>query len=369
MRVRAAVLNAPGQTFVVQPVELAPPKSQEVLVRVDAAGVCASDWHLQTGATAHPMPVIAGHEGTGTVAAVGPGVSRVAVGQRVALSWAPTCGACFQCLRSRPGLCETNVNWIWSGNLADGTSRLSRADERVFHYSALSCFAEYTVVPETSCIPFEGEIPATVAAIVGCAVATGFGAAVETGAVEAGERVLVYGVGGVGLSAVMAASAAGATTIIAVDRTYERARQALAFGATEALEDGPELAATIRSQTGGRGADVAIDTTGRPTQQLRCLEAIRPGGRVVLVGLGAGEAEMQVPTAKVIRQEKQILGCYYGSTNPARDFGRILDLYQKGRIPLENLITRTYTLDEINEAFADLNAGKLLRGVVCFGDA
>ncbi|MFQ5570665.1 MAG: Zn-dependent alcohol dehydrogenase [Rhodothermales bacterium] len=366
LKTRAAVLYEINQPFEIEMLDLEPPHAREVLVKMAAAGVCRSDWHLVTGATQHPLPVVPGHEGAGVVEAVGENVTRVKPGDAVILNWAPNCGSCFYCLNDRPSLCATYIEPIWGGTMMDGTPRLSSGGVSVYHFCALACFSEYTVVPEESCVPLHKDIPMAVGALIGCAVTTGVGAVLHTAQVRAGSSVAVFGAGGVGLSTILGAHLAGAYPVIAVDRVAEKEDTALELGATHFLVAGPDTLDAVRGLTEGRGADYVFDTTGVPAVQEQCLEAVRPGGLVVLAGLAPMDSATNLPGAIITRQEKTVTGSYYGSGHPARDFPRYADLYTRGLLPLDGLISKTYTLDQINDAYADLLAGKLARGVIVF---
>jgi NDMA-dependent alcohol dehydrogenase len=366
MRMRGAVLSDPHRPFQVGDLDLEPPRAGEVLVRVAAAGVCHSDWHLVTGATPHPLPVVPGHEGAGVVEAVGAGVRRVRPGDHVALSWAPGCGACFYCLRDRPALCPEYGRLVWAGTMLDGTTRLSWAGRPVYHFSAVACFAEYAVVPEACCVPLGREVPLAVAALIGCAVTTGVGAVLNTARVRPGSSVAVFGAGGVGLCVVLGARLAGASQIIAVDRSEAKGDLARSFGATEALLAGPETNAAIRALTGGRGADYVFEAVGVPAVQEQCLDAVRPGGMLVLAGIAPAGSGTNLPGALITRQEKTVLGTYYGSANPARDFPLYADLYLQGRLDLDRLVSRRYVLEQINEAYAEMLGGSIARGLIVF---
>ena len=347
-------------------VDLEPPRAGEVLVKVAAAGVCRSDWHLVTGATQHPLPAVPGHEGAGVVEAVGEGVTHVQPGDPVILNWAPNCGTCFYCLHDRPSLCATYTEPVWAGTMMDGTPRLSKNGKPIYHYCALACFSEYTVVPQESCVPLDKAVPLTVGALIGCAVTTGVGAVLNTAHVQAGCSVAVFGVGGVGLCTVMGAHLAGAVPLIAIDTVEARAADAEALGATHFLNAGPDTVEAIRALTEGRGADYVFDATGIPAVQEQCLEAVRPGGLVVFAGLAPMGSSTNLPGAVLTRQEKTVTGTYYGTAHPLRDFPHYAHLYLQGKLNLDRLITKTYTLDQINEAYADLLAGQLARGVVVF---
>jgi S-(hydroxymethyl)glutathione dehydrogenase / alcohol dehydrogenase len=364
MKTRAAVFREPHRPFQVETLDLEPPRAGEVLVRVAAAGVCHSDWHLMTGATKHPVPVVPGHEGAGVVEAVGPGVTRVKPGDHVALNWAPNCGGCFYCLNDQPSLCAAYVGPLWNGTLMDGSTRLSQGGNPVYHFSGLSCFADYAVVPQESCVPLSKEVPLPIAALIGCAVTTGVGAVLNTARVRPGSSVAVFGAGGVGLSVILGARLAGAVHIIAVDRTEAKLEIARSFGATDALLGGPDTADAIRRLTEGRGADYVFEAVGIPALQEQAFDAVRPGGTLVLAGIAPMGSSTNLPGAVLTRQEKTVTGCYYGSANPARDFPRYAKLYLRGRLDLGRLVSRTYRLEQINEAYADMLAGATARGVI-----
>ncbi len=364
MDVRAAVLHAPHTPFVIETLQLHPPQAGEVLVQMRAAGVCHSDWHLVSGATRHPLPVVAGHEGAGIVVAVGPGVQQVQSGDHVALNWAPHCGDCFYCTHDQPSLCAAYVEPIWAGVMLDGATRLWRAGRPVYHFSALACFADFIVTPEVSCVRLEADIPFAVAALIGCAVTTGVGAVLNTAGVRPGSSVVVLGAGGVGLSMILGARLAGAETIIAVDRTPAKAALAQQLGATHTLLSHEPLVEGVRAWTAGRGADYVFEAIGVPEVQEMALEAVRPGGMLVLAGIAPMGTTTRFPSAILTRQEKRVVGCYYGSSNPRRDFPRYADFYRQGRLDLDRLVSRTYPLEAINEAYADMLTGDLARGVI-----
>ncbi len=366
MKITAAVFYAPHTPFTVESLDLQPPQAGEVLVKMAAAGVCHSDWHLMTGATNHPLPVVPGHEGAGVVEAVGAGVTRLQPGDHVALNWAPSCGHCFYCLRGRPSLCQTYVEPIWAGTMLDGTTRLTKNGQPVYHFSALACFADYVVVPDVCCVPLPKAVPFEIAALIGCAVTTGVGAVLNTAKVEPGSSVVVIGAGGVGLSVIMGAKLAGAAQIIALDAHEAKGDMALAFGATDFLLNHPETNDAVRQMTGGRGADYVFEAVGIPALQEQSLELTRPGGTAVLVGISPMGSGTNLPGAILTRQEKTVTGSYYGTANTARDFPLYADLYQKGKLDLDRLISKKYPLEKINEAYADMLSGGVARGVLVF---
>jgi NDMA-dependent alcohol dehydrogenase len=346
-------------------VELAAPGAGEVEVQISAAGVCHSDWNVVTGATSNPLPAVLGHEGAGVVVTVGEGVETLAEGDHVVLSWLPACGRCYYCAQGRQVLCDVAMEDMFRGTLPGGTLRLSQNGGPLYHYSYLSAFAERCIVPEGCCVRIRDDAPFEVAALVGCAVMTGYGAAVNRARVEPGSVVAVFGAGGVGLSAVMGARLAGAGAVVAVDPVEFKRQTALELGATHALDPtSDDVLGSLRKLTEGRGADVALDTAGVPGIVAQAYAAVRRGGTVVAVGLPAEGVTADLPASDIPREEKIVTGSFYGSCNPQTDMPRVLDLYMEGQLPLDRLVTRTYPLDEINEAFAAMNSGEVARAVI-----
>jgi S-(hydroxymethyl)glutathione dehydrogenase / alcohol dehydrogenase len=366
LTIQAALLREPNTPFAITELTLDEPRAGEVLVKIAACGVCHSDYHLATGTTEHPLPVVCGHEGAGVVEAVGPGVTRVQPGDHVTLSWTPDCGHCFYCQHGQPNLCETFTGPIWDGTMLDGTTRLKHDGVPVYAYCGLATFAEYVVVPQQSCIPIRRDVSLEAASLVGCAVATGVGAVIYTAGVRPGESVVVFGCGGVGLNILQGAALCGAQTIIAVDTNPAKMALARTFGATHTLLSGDDVIAAIRDLTGGRGADHAFEAVGLPALQELAMEAARPGGQAILAGLAPMGSSTNLPGAILTRQEKTVRGSYYGTVYPARDFPMLLDLYAAGKLKLDELISRTYRLDQINEAFEAMLGGEVARGIITF---
>jgi alcohol dehydrogenase len=332
--------------------DLAAPAEGEVLVRLRASGVCHSDLNAIDGTAETPCPAVLGHEGAGVIEAVGPGVV-LAPGTHVVLSWLPACGECGECRRELPHLCRAAWAAMATGGLLDGTPRLSREGDPVFHYCFLSSFAERAVVPARCCVPIPAEVPFDVAALVGCAVTTGTGAVWRTAAVRPGDRVCVLGCGGVGLSAILGAVAVGATPIVAVDLAEDRLDLALSLGATDALRwtgGAEETAELIQSASAG-GVDFAFEATGRTEAGRAALLATRPRGAAVLIGIPRAEATLALPAAQMVRTERRVLGSMYGSARPERDFPALLDLYLRGRLPIDRLITTRLPLGDVERAF------------------
>jgi S-(hydroxymethyl)glutathione dehydrogenase/alcohol dehydrogenase len=265
MKIQAALITAPQEPLRIETLDLDPPRAGEVLVEIKACGVCHSDYHLITGATKHPLPVVPGHEGAGIVEAVGDGVEHIQPGDHVVLNWAPNCGRCFYCLRGKPNLCDTFVGPIWDGVMLDGTPRLSWNGEPVYHFSALAAFAEYAVVPQETCVVIRRDVLLSVAALVGCAVTTGVGAVLYSAQVQPGDHVAVFGCGGVGLSVIMGAQLAGAQQIIAIDRVPQKLEMARQFGVTDVIDASQvDAIEKVRDMTAGRGADVTFEAVESP---------------------------------------------------------------------------------------------------------
>jgi S-(hydroxymethyl)glutathione dehydrogenase/alcohol dehydrogenase len=362
---RAAVLHSLNEPFDITDVEIGEPQSGEVQVRMQASGVCHSDLSVIEGVIPFMLPMVGGHEGAGIVEAVGPGVTKVKEGDHVIISWVATCEKCFFCTHDQPQLCQSGLAAF--GNMDDGTTRLKIGDETLYHGLNAATFADSTIVRETAVVKIPDDIPFGVAALVGCGVTTGVGAAIHTGAVQEGESVVVIGCGGVGLSVIQGAKIAGATSIIAVDPVESRRQAAKQFGATDVVEAGDQATEKVRELTDGRGVDVGFEVVGKPALQQQAYDMTRAGGRTVLVGMPSMEGEIPVNTFFMIVGEKQLKGSFYGSARPARDFPWILEQYKQGRIDLDALATQTLPLERINEAFDAMRAGEQLRTVIALG--
>jgi S-(hydroxymethyl)glutathione dehydrogenase/alcohol dehydrogenase len=364
--VRAAVLYEPNTPLKIEDVSLDPPNDDEVLVRVTATGACHSDYHVMDGTwngPGYPLPVILGHEAAGIVEEVGSRVRTTRPGDHVILSFAPNCGRCRMCTVGRPNLCSGLITR--PGRFADGTLRHRKGDLEINSFGrGMSSFAEYSVVHESAAIPIDPEVPITVAALMGCAVMTGVGAVLNTAAVEPGSTVAVFATGGVGLSVVQGAALANASQIIAVDLLDNKLDYASSFGATDTINASRENAVErIRELTDGVGVDYAFDAIGDARVSRSCYDAVRRGGTAVVVGMAPTGTQIPIP-ATIAGEEKVLKGCFYGSTRPATDFKRLVDFYKHGALKLEGMITRTYALEEINEAFAALARGDNARGVI-----
>lgn len=371
---KAAVLRTPGGALSIEEVSLDPPGHREVRVRIAATGVCHSDLSAARGSPAESLPMILGHEAAGIVDEVGQGVERVAPGDRVILSWAPNCGHCFYCHNTLPTSCDSYLKGAASGGLWDGTSRLSAGGQdgkagTVKHFSCVSSYAEYAVVPEAGCIRIADDVPFDVAALVGCAVTTGFGAVVNDAKVKPGASVVVSGVGGVGINAIQSAALSGARTIIAVDINNDKEAVARKFGATDFVNPAENDALkAVRGLTEGRGADAVIECTGRPPALDLGYELLRNGGTLVVVGIAHAGEEMKIAAKTLPNSQKRVIGSNYGGGVPEEDIKRILDLYRSGRLDLDSQIGERIPLEAVNEGFKRLREGVLARSVITFPD-
>ncbi len=370
MRVKAAVLFDTSQDMVIENIVLDDPRDREVLLRIRAAGVCHSDLSVARGHGTASLPLVLGHEGAAVVERVGAGVSRVTPGDHVVLSWSPACGHCFYCRESVPVQCEVNARAAGSGTLWDGTSRLHSETRGVInHFASQSSYAEFAVMPEAGCLPIDKDIPFEIAAIVGCAVTTGFGAVVNDARVQPGQSVAIWGIGGVGISAILGAVTSGAERIIAVDPNARKEAVSRQFGATHFINPSAtdDLPAAVRALTQGRGADVTLECIGNPTAFQQAFLSTRPAGTLVSVGTPPRGVDFTIPGARAFPMlQKRIIGSYYGGSVPERDFRRLFDLYKSGRLDLEAIVARTIKLEAINDAMRDLEKGIDKRIVVTF---
>lgn len=366
MKVKGVVLDAVGARVRVEELDLDEPREGEVLVQMKAAGVCHSDQHVVTGAHPGLLPTVLGHEGAGEVVGVGPGVERVAISDRVALNWLPSCQECFYCKKGQHELCREVTSTVWSGFMPDGTSRISLDGETLYHYSGVSTWAEYMVVQQECCQVIDARVPYEVAALIGCAVATGVGAARYTGNVGEGDSVAVVGAGGVGLSVVMGAALAGARRIIAIDREPSKEDLALALGATDFVVANDHAIAKVRALTEGRGADVVFEAIGNPRVQEMWIDGVRPGGTLVLVGIPSTQSQATFVTADLSRFERTIKGSYFAATDTARAINDLSQAFLEGRLPVDRMISSRVPIEEIQDALDIMLTGQVGRSVIVF---
>ncbi len=365
MRTRAAVTREVGQ-LTIEEVNLAPPKQREVLVRICAAGVCHSDLHTLRGELRAVPPLVLGHEGAGVVEAVGSEVTRCRPGDRIVINWLPGCDVCPTCLRGRQNLCERLATTSFKALMMDGTTRLSTTDGiPLKHMLSVSTMAEHAVIDESSVVPIPDAVPFDIAAVTGCAVATGVGAVTNTAQARPGLPAVVIGCGGVGLSAILGCRLAGCNPVIAVDIMDSKLEFAKALGADDTLNSGSseDVAKDLRSATGG-GPEYVFDSVGSASTIALSLQAARPGGTAVIVGLHAAKEDVGISAGALVFQNKRLLGSFAGSMSPHVDLPRLLGLYLGGRLPLDDLITKRYRLDDLGTAFEDMEAGRVARGVL-----
>lgn len=363
MHTRAAVLWEQRTPLSIEPVELHPPGTSEVLVEVKTAGVCHSDLHLAYGDWSTRTPLVLGHEGAGIVRALGPEVTQVAVGDHVVFCWAPSCGTCAACRSERPVLCHRLERTTYRNLLPCGETRIRARGKTVGAFLSTGCFAAHTVVAQEGVIPVPHDVDFDALAALGCAVVTGVGAVLNAARVPAGASVAVIGVGGVGLNVVQGAAIAGCTRIIAVDRSATALRFAADFGASDCVGP-PASAAAIRDLTAGRGVDYVFDTVGTPATLADAVASLATGGTAVLTGLSRLDAEAVIPLFPFVMQEKRLIGSLYGSGQPARDVPRLVSLYRAGRLKLNELAARVYSLEDVNDALAALAQNAGARGVI-----
>jgi Zn-dependent alcohol dehydrogenase len=360
---KAAVLWEAGTPVEVRDVDLAGPREGEVLVRIAASGVCHTDLHVVDGHLPEPVPLVLGHEASGTVVGTGPGVERLREGDHVVLALVPSCGTCPECLRGRRNFCEVAARMSSSGTLADGTSRLSLNGRDLHHFNSVSSFAEYAVVPESAAVAIRQDVPLDCAALMSCAVLTGCGAVFNTAEVEEGASVAVWGCGGVGLNVVQGARIAGAEPIIAVDPSGEKLELASRLGATHVASP-LEGVGVVRQLTGG-GTDYAFEALGSEETIRQAWASVRPGGSVVVLGLMPKGTMLAIDPWGFI-EEKRLLGCFLGSARIDVDIPRLVDLHAEGALELDALVSRRLSLADLPAALDRLRVGAGVRQLVVF---
>jgi alcohol dehydrogenase len=344
-------------------VTLEPPRAGELLVRIDAAGVCHSDLSVVDGSRLRPLPMALGHEASGVVEEIGVGVRDVRQGDRVVLTFVPSCGVCVECASGRPAMCVPGAAANVSGSLLHGPSVLRDVrDESVFHHLGVSSFARHAVVARESVVVIPADVPRDIAPLFGCAILTGVGAVYNTAQIRPGQSVAVFGLGGVGLAAVIGAVSANASPLIVVDPVEAKRRRAMELGAMAALT--PEEAIVgIRDLTAG-GVEVAIEATGVPAALEAAFRSTRRGGTTIAIGLPHPDRTVTLPAVAFGGGGQSLVGCYMGSAAPQRDIPRFIALWRAGRLPVEALHSATRPLSEINEAFEDLARGDAIRQIL-----
>jgi len=362
MKTRAAVLRKAGTPWEITELELDPPKANEVLIQMEAAGLCHSDEHIRSRGVAR-LPLVGGHEGAGVVMETGPGVTRVKVGDRVSCSYIPVCGKCRYCSTGKQNLCDAG-KWAGVGCLQDETFRFHQNGEDFGGMCVVGSFAEYSVLSEWSCVKIEDYVPMEIAALVSCGVTTGFCSAIYAGDVRPGETVVIFGTGGVGMNAVQGAMFAGGKNVIAIDPVQYKLDQALQFGATHTFDDPVKAKEVLIDLTRGQLADKVICTVGEMDNEVikAAVDMTGKAGTVVITGVGY--YDMVLPGGILIGYHRRLQGSLFGGANPLYDIPMILGLWHAGHIKLSELVTRRYDLDNLNEGYHDLMEGRNLRGVL-----
>jgi alcohol dehydrogenase len=372
MRTRSAILRQSGlprpyaqsRPLTIEEIELRPPGPDEVLVKIAAAGVCHSDLSGINGDRPRPLPVALGHEASGVVMEPGPGVTDLRPGDHVVMSFLPVCGHCASCADGRASLCEPGHAANAAGTLLSGKRRIVCDGAEINHHSGVSAFSEYSVIHRRSIVKIDPEVPLVQAALFGCAVMTGVGTALNTCNIRPGQSVAVIGLGGVGLSAVLGAVAAGAGRIVAVDLSAEKLKIAEGIGATHGfLANDPDIVEAVRDLTGG-GVDHAIEMAGAAAAFELAFRLTRRGGTTATAGLANPNSIFRIPPVPLVAEERVIRGSYMGSCVPSRDIPRYISLFRDGKLPVERLLSSTGPLDEINTAFDRLDRGEVVRHVI-----
>jgi alcohol dehydrogenase len=366
MKIRGAVLDhiglprryAESRPLTIAELDLAPPGDGELLIRIEAAGLCHSDLSVVDGGRVRPVPMLLGHEAAGIVERVGAGVADIAVGQRVVLTFLPRCGDCAACATDGLAPCSVGSAANGAGTLLGGGTRLTRDGSPVLHHLGVSAFATHAVVDRRSVVPVDSDVPAVVAALLGCAVLTGGGAVINAGRPRAGQTVAVVGLGGVGMAAVLTALAHDDVRVVAVDQLADKVNRAVSLGAHEGLKS---------DEVGELKADVVIEAAGHPAALEAAIGLTGPGGRTVTVGLPRPDARISVSPLGFVAEGRSLIGSYLGSAVPARDIPRFVALWRSGRLPVEALVSSSIALDEINAGMDELADGKAVRQVIELG--
>lgn len=368
MKTTAAVLTEVGKPFEIVELDLAGPKEGEVLVRYAAAGLCHSDLHLLKGDFPSRLPIVGGHEGAGVVEEVGAGVTKVKPGDHVLASFIPSCGDCRWCRSGKQNLCDLGENLL-DGQLPDGTFRFKLDGEDAGGMCSVGSFSQYGTLSQHSVIKIDAALPLDRAVLTSCGVPTGWGTAVNVAGVRPGDTTVIYGAGGVGMNAVQGAAAAGAKYVVAVDPVEFKRDTALKLGATHVFADADAALEAVWEMTHGQGAESAMVIVGdvSPEVVTAAFTVVGKGGTVAITAMGPwDDLSVQLPAAQLAMFQKTVKGCIFGQFNPQSDVPRLLGLYETGKLKLDELVTREYRLEEVNQGYDDLLAGQLIRGVVTF---
>ncbi|RRO18035.1 NDMA-dependent alcohol dehydrogenase [Saccharopolyspora rhizosphaerae] len=372
MKTKAAILHEPGRDWEIEEIELGDPIEGEVQVRLAASGLCHSDEHLRTGATPVAIyPAVGGHEGAGVVTKVGPGVTGINEGDHVVLTFIPGCGRCRACAKGMQNLCDAGANLL-TGEAISGGHRITYQGKPAAPMCLLGTFAPYVTVNQASVQTIENDIPLEKAALLGCGVSTGWGTATEIGETRTGDTTVVVGCGGVGINAVQGAAAAGARYVVAVDPVDFKRSKAEELGATHSFASMEEAHEAVNELTWGQLADQVLicigETTGEHLQP--ALSMTKKGGQVVVTGMGrADQIDAQLSLFELTLLQKRVQGAIFGGVSPRTQIPRLLEHYRNGTLKLDELVTTEYKLEDINNGYADMRAGKNLRGIIRYTDA
>lgn len=371
MKTKAAVLHGYNEKWQIEEVELGDPVAGEVQVRLVSTGLCHSDHHVRTGSDGAPTPIVGGHEGAGIVTKVGPGVTRLAEGDHVVTAFIPACGVCAPCASGLQNLCDMGAFLFDGVAISDQTHRVTQNGEGVFQMLLLGTFSPYITVHEASLVKIEDDIPLHLAALLGCGVATGWGSAVDIGGTRAGDTVVVIGIGGVGINAVQGARAAGARHIVAIDPVPFKREMAMKFGATHAFDSEEAAQPVVEQLTWGKLANTVVLTQGvmQGSYIQPAMSLAGKAGQVVVTGLGdAEDMDVTLNLMELTLFQKRLQGAIFGGTGPRSQVPHLLHEYRAGRLNLEDLVTRTYRLEQINEAYDDMLEGRNIRGMILFDE-
>jgi len=366
---KAAVLNGLLEPLEIRDdVVVESPHAGELRLRMAASGVCHSDLSMQNGTMMAATPIVLGHEGAGVVEEIGPGVTGFEVGDHVVISWVPQCGECYFCTRGQGQLCENSNAALATGGLLDGTTRMTSRGQPLFQMAASGTFGETTIIPAIGAVKIPKDFDLKLGALIGCGVLTGVGAALNTASIAKGDTVAVVGCGGVGLNVIQGARIAGAGEIIAIDTAETKLAMAKQFGATATINASQsDPVSQVMTMTKERGADVAFEVIGLQPTIDQVIAMTRRGGQAILVGVPRMDVMVSLPAfLGVVLQEKTIKGCWYGSSNVQRDVPKLIELYKKGDLKLDELVSRTITLEQVNEAFDAMQTGEIARSVIVY---
>lgn len=372
MKTKGAILWGVGEEWSVEEIEVGDPQAGEVMVELAASGLCHSDEHLVTGATPVGFPALGGHEGSGTVIKVGPGVAGLKEGDHVVTAFIPACGVCPPCSRGQQNLCDLGAHLLGGKAISDGTNRVTAKGQGVSPMCLLGTFSPYITVNQASVVRIEPDIPLEIAALVGCGVTTGWGSATKVADVRPGENVVVMGAGGVGMNAVQGAAAAGAKRVIVIDPVAQKREWAMDLGATHAYASMEEAVPAINELTWGRMAEKTIITVGdiQGEDVASAMSVTGKGGRAVVTGMGsAANIDVKLSLFELTLLQKDLQGAIFGGLAPRNAIPELLSLYQEGQLKLDELVTTKYKLEDVNQGYQDMRDGKNIRGMIVYTDA